>query len=794
MHGLTLGMTTRAKVPRPWVVALHFAALVVPCAAGSARAASFAPIASARPLMAEQVVGVAVAFVGSESIDPDDGPAPLTYAWDFGDGGTSAEADPTHVYASAGLFSVTLVVSDGVDLGYAFTEVVVLDPPTSATLSASGPIAAAADGAFWVANDDSGSVTRIDALARASELALGPGVCSVAIAADRASVLAVSRDDGRLWIIDADALAVRDDIVVGRGASAVIALDDGRVAVALGDTSEVVVLDLGTRSEVARVATPELPRALASDGARIYVAHFLTRDDAGRVTIIDLATLATSVRRLAVDGGPDTTSSGAGYPNLLGALALHPSGKELWVGGVKSNTGRGLFVSGQPSSTTNRVRAFAARLPTSGAEEDPRQRIDANDADRVSAIAFTPAGRYAFLAHPGIAAVSVYDVPFVRDASPGDGGTAPIVARLQTESAPNGLALSADGARLAVANALGRSVSIFDIVDPRAPVLIAAVPVTSEPLSAQVALGKRLFHSSRAPQLSDHGYIACASCHPDGGHDGRTWDFTDGGEGLRNTIDLRGKAGMGHGPLHWSANFDEVQDFENDIVHKFGGVGLLGSAGLGEPHAPLAPEHNAGRGGDLDALAAYVSSLGSAPRSPHRQPSGGLTVSQERGKQIFYDAATQCATCHVPPRFTNSNLATFELFDVGTLLPSSGLRLGAPLDGIDTPSLLGAWASAPYLHDGRAASLTEVLTQNARDLHGRVSHLDATQLADLTAFLLALDGSSDELPEPRLVDTATSGARGCSGVAGADGGLVALMAALLRDRLRNRRMTKGDLG
>lgn len=35
-------------------------------------------------------------------------------------------------------------------------------------------------------------------------------------------------------------------------------------------------------------------------------------------------------------------------------------------------------------------------------------------------------------------------------------------------------------------------------------------------------------------------------------------------------------------------------------------------------------------------------------------------------------------------------------------------RLGSALSGIDTPTLLGVWATAPYLHDGAAATLDEV--------------------------------------------------------------------------------------
>ncbi len=46
--------------------------------------------------------------------------------------------------------------------------------------------------------------------------------------------------------------------------------------------------------------------------------------------------------------------------------------------------------------------------------------------------------------------------------------------------------------------------------------------------------------------------------------------------------------------------------------------------------------------------------------------------------------------------------------DVGTLRTTSGQRLGAALTGIDTPTLLGVWDTAPYFHDGSAATLDDV--------------------------------------------------------------------------------------
>jgi len=64
---------------------------------------------------------------------------------------------------------------------------------------------------------------------------------------------------------------------------------------------------------------------------------------------------------------------------------------------------------------------------------------------------------------------------------------------------------------------------------------------------------------------------------------------------------------------------------------------------------------------------------------------------------------------------------------------------------IDTPTLRFLYDSAPYLHDGSAATLRDVLTtKNPQDKHGTTSQLTSQELDDLTAFLLALPYSSSE--------------------------------------------------
>jgi hypothetical protein len=62
------------------------------------------------------------------------------------------------------------------------------------------------------------------------------------------------------------------------------------------------------------------------------------------------------------------------------------------------------------------------------------------------------------------------------------------------------------------------------------------------------------------------------------------------------------------------------------------------------------------------------------------------------------------------------------------------------LQGLDTPTLLGIWETGPYLHDGSAATVLEVITTaNAEDKHGRTSQLSQREKEQLTAFLLQLD-------------------------------------------------------
>jgi cytochrome c peroxidase len=57
----------------------------------------------------------------------------------------------------------------------------------------------------------------------------------------------------------------------------------------------------------------------------------------------------------------------------------------------------------------------------------------------------------------------------------------------------------------------------------------------------------------------------------------------------------------------------------------------------------------------------------------------------------------------------------------------------------DTPTLVETWRTAPYLHNGSARGIREVLTtQNHADQHGKTSHLTPQEIDDLAAYVLSL--------------------------------------------------------
>src|SRR5205085_2898765 len=106
-------------------------------------------------------------------------------------------------------------------------------------------------------------------------------------------------------------------------------------------------------------------------------------------------------------------------------------------------------------------------------------------------------------------------------------------------------------------------------------------------------------------------------------------------------------------------------------------------------------------------------------------------------KRLFFSTAVGCAECHGGPYYTDSSLQKpFKLHDVGTGGEDPTEKMGPKYD---TPTLLGVYRTAPYLHHGKAKTLRDVLTTcNREDKHGKTSRLKAEELDALVEFLKSL--------------------------------------------------------
>jgi cytochrome c peroxidase len=307
------------------------------------------------------------------------------------------------------------------------------------------------------------------------------------------------------------------------------------------------------------------------------------------------------------------------------------------------------------------------------------------------------------------------------------------LAQTDVGNNPRGIVLSADGRHAYVHNALSNDVSMIgttSLLD------LGRVKLTRKRLSREIRRGKVLFHSARSRSMTLDRWISCASCHPDGESDGRTWRFA---AGPRKTPSLLGAAMTM--PHNRSPDRDEFQDTEHFIRRLMGGTGLIAGR---EPPAKLGPS-SAGRSEAADALADYLATL-QPRRSPFDSGDAEHRAAVARGRNLFFSERTGCARCHPPPYYTDSRLTSdpWRVHDVGT--GGGAEEVAGP--AFDTPSLLGLYAAVSYLHDGRTASLADVLTtHNATDRHGTTSHLSEAQIEDLVAFLLSLPAGKESHSE-----------------------------------------------
>lgn len=678
----------------------------------------------------------------------DNPPVNLTHTWNFGDGTFSSEPTATHSYQVAGNHHVSLTVQDGDRTAVCTRTHIAYNPLTANRPTRSSTIVFHSTlGAAVNVNPDNDTVSAVNTSGtKLWEAPVGDNPSSAAIA-PTGDIWVVNREDATISVLGASNGASLDTYNLPRASRpyGIVFSPDGNAAyVSLEGTGELLALDpTGTITGILDVGPKPRGIAVSADSSRIFTTRFISPSDHGVVTEVEASTfsIARSLT-LAFDTTPDSEEQGRGVPNYLSSVVISPDGRGASVGSKKDNTARGQFRDGQPLTFENTVRAIISKLDLLLNSEDLNQRTDLDDSNLPSATEYNEYGNQIFVALLGSNRIEIRDAydQGKRLGVLGDDHHAHNGAghNAHMRLGPVGLTFNDDYSILFVHNFLARTVALYnvsgfkDASDYSAHEMSVVHVVENETLSPEVLLGKQIFYDSSDARMSKDGYISCASCHIDGMSDERVWDFTDRGEGFRNTISLLGRGGMGHGNVHWTANFDEIQDFENDIRNGFSGTGLMDDTDFfsGTRSDPLG-DTKAGISSDLDALASYVTSLTNIHPSPYRAQDGTLTPEAEAGKLIF-EGEGNCASCHSGSNFTDT-----LRHDVGTIQPHSGQGISQPLagTGFDTPTLLGIWETAPYLHDGSATTLYDVI-ENPN--HGSGAGLTANQKDQLIAFLLEL--------------------------------------------------------
>jgi YVTN family beta-propeller protein len=529
---------------------------------------------------------------------------------------------------------------------------------------------------------------------------------------------------GAVFVVDLARRKILRRIPVGHTAMApVLSRDESALYVCNQFNNDLSVVNLASGKESCRIAVDREPvaAALSPDGKMLVVANHLHsgRADAelvaARVSLIDTAS-GNLLKHLQLPNGS----------GLLNAVAISLDGRFACVTHV-------LARFQLPTTQVERgwINSNAFTLIDLGTLSIVNTvLLDNADSGAANpwACGWSPDGATLFVTHAGTHEVSMIDFPGLvarLEALPEkleDGRTASYASASRIKAdVPNDLAFLtglreriklkgkgpraavAHGTRLYVASFFSDTIEIVDMRRSPTPLLLEARLSADLPMSEN-RRGELFFNDG---SLCFQGWQSCASCHSDDARvDGLNWDLLN--DGIGNPKNTKSMLLAHRTPPAMSLG---VRDTAETAVR----------AGLRSILFTVQPKEVP------QAIDTYLKSL-----TPMPSPivlSNKYAARIKAGEAVFNSSKTGCSSCH--PRGLYTDL---QHYDVGTQNQTD-----KPTDAFDTPTLVEIWRTAPYLHDGSAATLREVLVdRNRSDRHGHTSHLTPGQLDDLIAYLLSL--------------------------------------------------------
>ena len=526
---------------------------------------------------------------------------------------------------------------------------------------------------------------------------------------------------GELQRYGADGV-LRRAVAVGHSPCAPVVARDGRTVYVLNRfAAKICAVDTATMTVTKSWSALREPfaAALGAGERLLFVANMLpqcaaTNDIvAAAVTVVEPAT--GRARHLLLPNG----STG------VRGLCASPDGRYVYV---THTMGRYQL----PTTQLERGWMNTAALSIfDGATGDYVNTVLLDDIDRGGAnpwgVAVTADGKWICVAHAGTCELSVIDRVALHDrlekAVRGESASGIVK---EAADVPNDLAflvsirrrvlLGGDGPRgvatvggkafvaLYFADALA-TVDIADAVKPAGLVRLGPAPDLAKDRTRR---GEMLYNDG---SMCFQQWQSCASCHPDGRVDGLNWDLLN--DGMGNPKQTRSE-------LYNHVTPPTMITGIRKDMHACNAAGLIHIQFVTRPEE------------DVYCFDAYVEKMKPVP-SPYLV-NGKLSARAQRGEKLFRQA--KCAECHTPDKKAPGGeplWTDLKLYDVGV---GTATETGRKFD---TPTLAECWRTAPYLYDGRALTMEEVLTIcNPNDKHGETSKLTPEQIKDLAEYVLSL--------------------------------------------------------
>ncbi len=569
---------------------------------------------------------------------------------------------------------------------------------------------------IYIAASTAARLVVFDVLAQvvSARIALKADPTGIAISPDR-TTLYVTTDGpaGTVVVMERASGKTRRTVRTGHTPMAPVVSPDGNTLYVCNrfDTN-VAVIDLAEAKVVARIPLVREPvaAALTPDGKMLVVANHLPAGPGdgdyigAEVSIID-TTARSVVERIALPNGS----------SALRGVCLSPDGQYAYITHILAR---------YTVPTTQLERGWMNTNALSVVDVAKGELVNTvllDDVDLGAAnpwgVVCSPDAKWVAVTHAGTHEVSLIDRQALHEKLAKVAGGEKVTEVSRTpEDVPNDLSflvglrrrlkLAGNGPRGIVAAggkiyATEYFTNSLGVIDPNPDVRHRPKSIALGAETQMTEVRKGEMHFNDAIQCFQH-WQSCASCHPDARTDGLNWDLLNDGMG-----NPRQTKSMLYSHRTPPVMITAIRGDAETAVRA--GIRFIQFA---------VPDK-----GVPESIDEYLKSLRPVP-SPYLRK-GKLTKKAKRGRKVFKKVG--CMDCHRGDYFTD-----LKTHDVGT---GVGREEGA---AYDTPTLVEIWRTAPYLYDGRAATMREVLGKyNPADKHGKTSELNEEQIAQILEYILS---------------------------------------------------------